>query len=111
MELWEKGEGPYMEIGRGNSVFRTSAHSEGDRDMFATGGSFAIRGFWPPTSSIAPDPVNTFALSTVKILPRSVAGSVTLRSADPRDPPEINFNLYDTEESLLDLEAYLDTIK
>ncbi|MBE3050305.1 GMC family oxidoreductase N-terminal domain-containing protein, partial [Candidatus Bathyarchaeota archaeon] len=111
VDLWEKGEGPYMEIGRGNSVFRTSAYSEGDRDVFATGGSFAIRGFWPPTFSVAPDPMNTFALSTVKILPRSISGSVTLRSADPRDPPDINFNLYDTEESLLDLEAYLDTIK
>lgn len=95
IDLWRQGEGPYMEPGQSNSVMRTSAFSaSGERDMFATGGTFAIRGFWPPTDSVAPDPPNTFALSTVKIHPRSVSGSVLLRSDDPRDQPEINFNMF-----------------
>lgn len=112
VELWKQGEGPYVEPGQGNSVMRTSAFSaSGERDMFATGGTFAIRGFWPPTDSVAPNPPNTFALSTVKIHPRSVSGSVLLRSDDPRDPPGINFNMFDTEESRVDLDAYVDTIK
>lgn len=111
VDLWRQGEGPYMAQGQANSMFRTSAVADGERDMFFTGGSFAIRGFWPPTTDVPADPPNTFALSTVKIHPRSTAGTVRLRSADPRDTPEINFNLFDTEASRVDLEAYVDTVK
>lgn len=112
VEAWKNGEGPYMEPGQANDIFRISAYSEeGERDMFATGGTFAIRGFWPLTDSVPADPPNTFALSTVKIHPRSVKGSVLLQSADPRDPPSINFNLFSSPEADADLDAYLDTIK
>ncbi|CAI4220166.1 unnamed protein product [Parascedosporium putredinis] len=90
--LWEQGEGPYAGFGQINSVFRKSSHAAlNERDFYANGGTFAIRGFWPP--------------------PTRRSGTVLLRSADPRDTPEINFNLFDTAESRLDLEAYLDTIK
>lgn len=112
VEAWGRGEGPYMEPGQANSVFRVSAHSQaGERDMFATAGAHAIRGFWPATDSVPADPPNTFALSTVKIYPRSAGGTVLLRSADPRDPPEINFNLFDRAEADADLDAYVDTVK
>ncbi|SPO04123.1 related to choline dehydrogenase [Cephalotrichum gorgonifer] len=95
-----------------NSIMKkTSAAALNERDMYSTGGTFAIRGFWPPTDSVPFDPPNTFALSTVKIHPRSKSGTVLLRSADPRDVPEINFHLFDTPDAALDVEAYLETVK
>ena len=101
-----------MDPGQANSVMRTSKYSAlGERDMFAMAGTFAIRGFWPPTDSVAPDPPNTFALSAVKIHLRSVSGSVRLRSTDPREPPDINFNMFASKEPRTDLDAYVDTIK
>ncbi|PKS05660.1 hypothetical protein jhhlp_008179 [Lomentospora prolificans] len=112
VDLWENGEGPYTNFGQVNSIFRkSSAPTFDERDFYANGGTFAIRGFWPPTDSVTFDGPDTFALSTVKIHPRSKSGTVVLRTTDPRDPPEINFNLFATNDSKLDLDAYLDTIK
>jgi len=110
--LWEDGKGPYANFGQINSIFRKSAlPALNERDMYMTGGTFAIRGFWPPTDSVPPDPPNTFALSTVKIHPRSTSGTVLLKSADPRDAPDINFHLFNDAEAKKDLKTYLDTIK
>lgn len=76
-----------MDPGHANSVLRMSAYSEpGEREMFTTGGSFAIRGFWPPTDSVVPDPPSIFVFSKVKFHPPSVSGSVLVRSDDPRKP-------------------------
>ena len=118
VDLWEKGmPGPYSVFSPYNSILRRSAHSpDGERDFFMIGGTFALRGFWPPTSADnpvpkTPDPASMFGLSTVKIHPRSRNGTVRLRSADPRDAPEIRFHWFDGEETKLDLEAELDNVK
>ncbi|RYP20471.1 hypothetical protein DL765_002770 [Monosporascus sp. GIB2] len=114
--LWRQGQGPYTVPGPLNSIFRkTPSAAFNERDFFLVGGNFAIRGFVPPTDSfnLFGDPPNFFALSTVKIHPRSNAGTVLLRSADPRDVPEINFHLFEqnTAGTNADLQAELDIVK
>ncbi|KAL2174445.1 GMC oxidoreductase-domain-containing protein [Thermothelomyces heterothallicus CBS 202.75] len=114
VELWKQGRGPYTVGPPLNSIFRKSAHAAYDeRDFFLVGGTFALRGFWPPTDSVPVDPPNTFGLSTVKINPQSRSGTVLLRSADPRDTPEIKFHLFkeDNAGTELDLNAELDMVK
>jgi choline dehydrogenase len=112
LPLWEDGTGPYASFGQINSVLRKSADAAlGERDVYMTGGTFAIRGFWPPTDSVPFDPADTFALSTVKIHPRSAAGTVLLRSADPRDPPAVNFRLFPDAAARRDLDSYVDTVR
>jgi choline dehydrogenase len=113
--LWEQGEGPYTgSMGTLNAIFRKSAYpAVNERDVFMAGGTFAIHGFWPPTDSVPADPPNTFALSTVKIHSQSHSGRVLLKSSNPRDTPDINFNLFEpnNEGTTMDLNAELDTIK
>lgn len=82
------------------------------------GGTSALRGFWPPTNEDnpvpeIPDPATMFGLSTVKIHPRSRNGTVRLRSADPRDVPEIRFSWFEDGRNgtRLGLEADLDNVK
>ncbi|AEO70987.1 uncharacterized protein THITE_2122898 [Thermothielavioides terrestris NRRL 8126] len=114
VDLWRQGKGPYMGGSTFNCVFRKSAYPAYDeRDFFMIGGLFALRGFFPPTDSVPADPPNTFGLSTVKINPQSRSGTVLLRSADPRDTPEINFHLFEEDDdgTALDLAAELDTVK
>ncbi|KAK3293726.1 GMC oxidoreductase-like protein [Chaetomium fimeti] len=114
VDLWKQGLGPYMGGATLNSIFRKSASPAYDeRDFFLVGGTFALRGFWPPTDSVPADPPNMFGLSTVKINPQSRSGRVLLRSADPRDTPDINFHLFEEDDAgtELDLNAELDTVK
>ncbi len=112
--LWQQGQGPYTAGAAVNSIFRKSTHpAYNERDFFLVGGLFAIRGFWPPTDSVPFDPPNMFGFSTVKINPQSRSGTVLLRSANPRDTPEINFHLFKENNAgtALDLNAELDTVK
>ncbi len=112
--LWQQGQGPYTAGASVNSIFRKSTHpAYNERDFFLVGGLFAIRGFWPPTDSVPFDPPNMFGFSTVKINPQSRSGTVLLRSANPRDTPEINFHLFKENNAgtALDLNAELDTVK
>ena len=112
--LWENQQGPYMRGSTLNAIFRkSSAPAYSERDFFVVGGLFALRGFWPPTDSVPVDPPNMFGFSTVKINPQSNQGKVLLKSADPRDPPDINFHLFEEGDAgtALDLAAELDTVK
>ncbi|KAK0628514.1 GMC oxidoreductase-like protein [Bombardia bombarda] len=110
--LWRRGLGPYMSLGNLNAIlYKSASPACAERDMFFTAGTFAIRGFAPPSSApFSLDPPTTFALSTVKIHAQNRAGTVRLRSTDPRDTPEINFN-YFSQGSGTDLGAILDTVK
>ncbi|KAF4854559.1 Choline dehydrogenase [Colletotrichum siamense] len=110
-ELWKKGLGPYMRPGfNSNVLLMRSNHSvNGERDIFVfsvQGGAF--RGFWPDVNQpeLFGTP-NTSGFSTVKINPQNGAGYLKLRSADPTEPPEINFQLYQ-EGAETDLGALAD---
>ncbi|KAI1186224.1 hypothetical protein F5B17DRAFT_404881 [Nemania serpens] len=84
----------------GVAMIHTSHAAHGnERDMFLMGGQgFLFRGFWPDnqTAQLPADPPQPYGVSMVKGSSISNKGWVKLRSANPLDTPEINFNHYAT---------------
>ncbi|KAI0384668.1 GMC oxidoreductase [Hypomontagnella monticulosa] len=97
----------------GVAMIRTSHPAHGnERDMFLMGGQgFLFRGFWPDnqTARLPADPPQPYGVSMVKGSSMNNKGWVKLRSANPQDAPEINFNHY-ASGSEYDLEAMKDVI-
>ncbi|KAH8905253.1 alcohol oxidase [Coniochaeta sp. PMI_546] len=97
----------------GVAMIRTNHPAHGnERDMFLMGGQgFLFRGFWPDnqTAKLPADPVQPYGVSMVKGSSVNNKGWVKLRSADPQDTPEINFNHY-AVGSEYDLAAMKDVI-
>jgi choline dehydrogenase len=61
----------------------------------AFGGPINFRGYFPGYDYNATQKHNYWSWAILKSHPRNTAGSVTLRSADPLDTPEIQFNYFD----------------
>ncbi|KAI1116818.1 GMC oxidoreductase [Nemania sp. NC0429] len=97
----------------GVAMIRTSHPAYGnERDMFLMGGQgFLFRGFWPDnqTSKLPTEPTQPYGVSMVKGSSVNNKGWVKLRSANPLDTPEINFNHY-ASGSEYDLAAMKDVI-
>ncbi|KAL2270614.1 hypothetical protein VTJ83DRAFT_2798 [Remersonia thermophila] len=95
----------------GMAMFKTKHPAHGERDMFLMGGQgFLFRGFWPDNPVRVPqDPFNVYGVSMVKGSSVNNKGWVKLRSADPTETPEINFNHY-ASGAEYDLEAMKDTV-
>lgn len=89
-------------------MLRSSQAPGKTRDLFLFCGQFVLEGYWPGF----PNDYGTseYECAVVHMGPRSRAGTVELRSANPRDTPDINFNFFQKggEE---DLTALLDGIK
>jgi len=92
--------GPYAREGFNSNAFllKTNHSANGDNDiLFFSFPEGAFRGFWPmeAVSNIPPEAPGTLGMSMVKLNPSNGAhGTVKIRSADPQDTPEINFNLF-----------------
>lgn len=73
-------------------LFRTPSAPTKNRNIYTWCGAFSFEGFWPgfPTNH---GPTQ-YTCAMVHMAPKSQAGSVTLRSADPQDVPEINFRFF-----------------
>ncbi|KEZ39842.1 hypothetical protein SAPIO_CDS8774 [Scedosporium apiospermum] len=95
----------------GVAMFKTNFPAHDERDMFLMGGpGFLFRGFWPMNPVAQPrEPQMPYGVSMVKGSSVNNKGWVKLRSADPQDTPEINFNHY-AEGSEADLNAMKDTV-
>lgn len=116
--LMDNQEMPIVGTGSGGSgisgvAMYQTAHTprEGERDMFLMGGQgFLFRGFWPDNPVHVPeDPVQPYGVSMVKGASVNDGGWVKLRSADPTERPEINFNHF-AEGAEYDLEAMKATV-
>ncbi|KAI0518392.1 GMC oxidoreductase [Xylaria bambusicola] len=90
------------------SVFLKTRSARRTRNIQAWCGGFSFEGFWPgfPTDYGQ----NQYECAIVHINPRSQAGYVRLRSDDPREMPDINFNFFAKggDEDLTDM---LDAVK
>ncbi len=115
--LMDNQEMPIVGTGSGGSgntgvaMYKTRHPAHGERDMFLMGGQgFLFRGFWPDNPVRAPaDPAQPYGVSMVKGSSVNNKGWVKLKSADPMDTPEINFNHY-AAGAEYDLEAMKDTV-
>ncbi|CAA9966457.1 hypothetical protein CFE70_010017 [Pyrenophora teres f. teres 0-1] len=89
--------GVYSSPGLGATMFYKSSVSERDEyDIFAFGGPVNFRGYFPGYAYNATSEHDWFTWAILKAHPRNNAGTVTLRSADPLDVPDITYNYFDT---------------
>lgn len=83
----------------GASVLHKTSVAESSRpDTMLFGGSFAFTGYFPGFSAAALSGAlngeNAWTWDVLKIGSRNTAGTVKLRSKDPRDRPDINFHFF-----------------
>ncbi|KAL2133520.1 hypothetical protein VTI74DRAFT_2206 [Chaetomium olivicolor] len=77
-------------------LYKSSASADNAFDIFVFGGPVNFMGYWPGYAYHASAEHDWWSWAILKAHPRNTAGSVTLRSADPLDPPEIQYNYFDT---------------
>ncbi|SPO06651.1 probable choline dehydrogenase and related flavoproteins [Cephalotrichum gorgonifer] len=118
LERWENpvlgDRGVYSSNGFGAAmVYKSSVSADGGYDAFVFGGPINFRGYFPGYSVNITERHDWFSWVVLKGHPRNTAGSVTLRSADPLDMPDIVFNYFDTGsgDSGKDLKAITEAIR
>ncbi|KAI0438640.1 hypothetical protein F4803DRAFT_565112 [Xylaria telfairii] len=89
------------------SVQLKTSVSEGGRDISLWPVPYGFEGYWPGY----PDDhgANVFTIAFALKNPHSSQGTVTLRSADPLDPPDVNFRFFEAGAEQ-DLQAMLEAV-
>jgi choline dehydrogenase len=89
-------------------LMKTANSPTNRRNIYAFCGAISFEGFWPgmPTD-YGP---SEFECAIVHMNPKSQAGYVRLRSADPQDVPDVNFNFFEKDGDQ-DLSEILEAIK
>jgi choline dehydrogenase len=102
--------GVYSTNGAVLSVFKHSPVAEGPPDLFCMALLTCFQGYYPNYSKVFAEKLNYLTWVVLKAHTRNRAGEITLRSADPRDTPSIDFRYFDQggEE---DLDAVVDGIR
>lgn len=89
--------GPYGSNAFAGTVLLTSTVAPStDTDLFVFGGPVAFHGYYPNYADVAVQDARHWTWAVLKAHTQNTAGTVTLASTDPRDPPIINFNYFDT---------------
>ena len=88
-------KGPYTTNGVVLACVKKSSVSTGDPDLFVFGAPGYFKGYYPGYSQNALKDKKHFTWAILKAHTGNQAGTVTLRSADPRDMPEIDFKYFD----------------
>ena len=86
------GSGMYGSNGAALALTRRSRQSTGDPDLFLMGILARFDGYYPGYSSQLCKGGDGLTWCVLKGGTRNRTGTVTLSSADPRDPPRIDFN-------------------
>jgi len=103
------GTGPYASSGGLFFTYRSSVSWDSDSDLFFLSlPGLAADGFYPGYSNSTPDPFY-WSTSIVRMQTANPAGTVKLRSRDPRVAPAINFN-YFRHNAETDLQALSDAV-
>ncbi|GJN78699.1 hypothetical protein PLIIFM63780_002208 [Purpureocillium lilacinum] len=117
LKLWKNpvlgNRGTYASNGLAVSMlFKSSASATSEYDAFVFGGPVNFRGYFPKYSINTTARHDLFTWVVLKAHPRNTAGSVTLRSADPLDVPNIVYNYFDTGvgDSAADLQAIREAV-
>ncbi len=88
-------QGPYMTNGGVLAAFRRSFADRPVPDIFCLAILGLFRGYFPSYSALFAQNLNYLTWVVLKAHTANRAGRVTLRSADPCDPPLINFHYFD----------------
>ena len=112
--LWkQKRDGVYVTNGVMLSVIASSRPGRPVPDLFCYGLLAKFNGYEPDYSKALPANPNYLTWVVLKGHTANTAGSVTLRSIDPRDPPEINFRYFEEGDDPAgdDLRAVVEGVK
>jgi choline dehydrogenase-like flavoprotein len=104
------GKGLYATNGAVLTVFTRSTVAAALPDLFVMAMVARFEGYEPQYSARLATHRNFLTWVVLKAHTRNAAGSVTLRSPDPRDPPRINFRQW-TEGGAHDLTAVADGVR
>lgn len=106
----KKRDGIYATNGAVLTMFNRSRHAGKLPDLFCMALLAQFKGYFPGYSALFPQGLNYLTWVILKAHTRNRKGRVTLRSADPRDTPRINFNYFE-EGGDEDLEAVVEGIQ
>ncbi len=101
LKQWQTQPGPalkgvYASNGVAIAIVKKSSVAESDPDLLIAGAPVYFKGYYPGYSNDAVKDAHHWIWLVLKAHSRNNAGNVTLRSANPRDSPIINFNHFDT---------------
>lgn len=110
---WQNGTGVYTTNGLVISLIKRSRPERPLPDLYIFGVPSYFKGYFPTYSSILRRHKNYFTWAILKAHTQNTAGRITLRSADPRDVPEINFHYFDesNDRAQEDLESVVEGIE
>lgn len=110
-QQWTKKRGGiYATNGAVLTMFNRSRHAGALPDLFCMALLAQFKGYFPGYSALFPQGLNYLTWVILKAHTRNRKGRVTLRSADPRDTPRINFHYFE-EGGDEDLEAVVEGIQ
>jgi len=92
---WQRGEGPYRSNGGAATIVKRSSRELLDPDLFVFGVPGKFGGYEPGYSTDALADRSLFTWLILKGHTKNKAGTVKLRSTDPRDVPDIDFHYFD----------------
>jgi choline dehydrogenase-like flavoprotein len=113
-QQWEtKRDGPYITNGAVLTLFKKSAPERPLPDLFCMALLGRFDGYYPGYSRQFAEHLNYLTWAVLKAHTNNCAGEVTLRTADPRDTPDINFCYFQdgTPDQEQDLDSVVDGIR
>ena len=105
--------GVYTTNGAVMAVVKKSSAAQPLPDLFLFALMGQFKGYFPGYSKLFPKHLNYLTWAILKAHTINTAGTVTLRSTDPRDTPLINFHFFDegNDRAQSDLEAVVDGVE
>jgi choline dehydrogenase len=109
---WQSGKGPYTTNGVVVSLVKRSSPDRPEPDLFIFGLLGSFKGYFPGYSSLIAEREDLFTWAILKAHTNNASGHVTLRSSDPCEVPEIDFNYFSGDSgSADDLEAVVEGVE
>lgn len=93
-EMWEKGGGIYASNGALIGIIKKSSREKPEPDLYIFGLPGYFKGYEPGYSTQFERFRNRFTWAILKAHTNNTAGTVSLRSKDPRDTPIIDFHYF-----------------
>jgi choline dehydrogenase len=92
---WRAGRGAYTTNGAVIAIVTRSSDAQPVPDLILFGLAGRFAGYYPGYSKAVTEDRRSFTWAILKAHTRNTAGQVTLRTADPRDPPNVNFRYFE----------------
>ncbi len=94
LDQWRQGRGVYTSNGTVLAIIKRSSPAVPLPDLFVFGFPGYFKGYYPGYSAAASQYKNYFTWAVLKAHTANTAGSVEVRSNDPRQTPAINFRYF-----------------